>query len=81
MGVQRADLAFPEGSGQESIVMAAVVQLKGCAHQQHAIGRTHRQRAGPSAEGFFVRFVEPRFPEILRVAGDPYRVPPKVSRG
>jgi hypothetical protein len=28
-------------------VMAAVVQLKYCAHQQHAIGWTNRQRGAP----------------------------------
>ena len=50
MRVQRTDLAFLEGWGHESVVMAAVVQLEPCAHQQHAIGRTHRQRAGPRAE-------------------------------
>jgi hypothetical protein len=81
MRMQRTDLAFLEGRGKKSIVIAAVVQLKYCVHQQHAIGWTNRQRAGPRTEGFFVRFVEPWFGEILGVTGDPYRVPFKVSRG
>jgi hypothetical protein len=70
-----------EGWSQEAIVMAAVAQLEGCAHEQHAIGRTHGQRAGPRTEGFFIRFVGPRFGEILGVTRDPYRMPFKVSVG
>jgi hypothetical protein len=55
------------------------------------IERQPRKKLEPSAErllsllyrwrdGFFVRFVEPWFGEILGMTGDPYGVPFKVGR-
>jgi hypothetical protein len=72
VGLQHSKVGFVEGWSYESRVTASIPQLKRGPHEEHAIGRIHRQRTSPGSEGLFVGFVVPGLPIIYPMAANPY---------
>jgi hypothetical protein len=72
VGLQHSKVRFVEAWGYESRVTASIAQFKRGPHEEHAIGLTHRQRAGPGSEGLFVGFLVPGLPLICPMAANPY---------